>query len=1470
MSDYEMKSVADAPVVMQSNLPLTHNCVVGSGGKPRAPGIRMGGNGKPQRALPPKIAAQVRELLTPEVKQKLSEALEARAMAREASGEDGEALPASVLEEMIIQILIMSKGPKTVAQILTPEVKAALKQVVARARMKHSAVQHIKETMPKTLDGSEKMPKIIDYFDGSLIDCVSGSGLDGHIDMPGVLGTGGQQPRTSAPAPKVPKGMKDAISNVFDTLREKGVSSNISSAVEELRELVSADDGTLTDGDDSTATGGGADALRAALAPRIEAMIETVAAERVGRHMTFDEVAFRAKIEKAIETYGAAIDRIVEGGPATIKEAAALVGALETILGRSGMQSLDGEALDGFSSDIGIVLNTALEGNPEALVSTLVEELGERFFQTTFDTVSQGDFGAEVAGRLAGTVTDATAPTLRGEAASDTTALDIDGETVVGEADAAAATTATAASESMSIAFAARAPGDPEIIVEYRDASGNWVQAASSISGDTTVTLPAGVGVGDIRMRYSGFDTLLSDVAATTIYGSSGEAEGASISYSPDNKSILTMGRQLTVTPGVAPTGFDVVIQTSISSPDISTPGGIVDFLAEFDVGPGSAPDGVLDVEELMAAGIGAVDAERLVRMYGGSSTSSDGKPGIPTAAVAGEPGIGLPAMALDMKGNPAAPLFGFWFNDTTRQLSPDTPNTRHANTYAKVSGLIHSVILQRDSASADPTSLTYQAIAEGGITQAEFKTAMTEIFGESAVLDDASVAALFTNFGTPDGMMTQAGLLEAFDSGALSLSADDVLAPGAAPTAIIDPTITPPAAGAVEDTTHTRYQNSNVAIPESILNGTGPTDGIYDPPYVYAPSAVLGFGNKMQMLPADMTRTVSADGTTVTWAVSKGGHTSRLTMKAGGKEDRYLSDYKDMMSEGRTGRPYHNTAFSNEATTEDGGTIQLWTPREFQFRNRGRPIVGAPDNKIATSDVPIVTIKGQGETKGKDASVTDVDVIQSQGGGQPIFVITASLPNGKSEVIAYQPKTAAEAKFYKNLYVETTGEAVPVFAAPATPLAFANQLAELPPEVQDAVLDSMEPFEASVVRALMPASAASDDDDYESLMDDITGPAPAGESKGEQTLRLAGNVTEVAELDPSAGVLEDRLKSSDPADVQPPETLGPLSESDIKMLEDYDVDAYIEEIYGPPNAASEAGESENIVMDGKKVEVMPRAVYKRKLLEVAAMAAQTAPPEERDEKFIDEAFRMTGMSLLSVSTFLVGIAREGLMDPGGRGKLSIPAALTAITNANGEIIGTTGGGPNKPWMGRAAGTIAMFAVANVGVDILNTALKFNPELDDMIEVSKNKAAEIIGPGALTASALLGYNALSNGNLLQPRQDFLKGAAGAAFMVIDLFATGPALDAISDAFKKQDTDNGLTTMSRVFGAAALASRGITGAVSFAQYSSEALDMFNPQFWKKAKAKFFAGGMITSSALAIASMIFGAAGLYADGVAVRDN
>ncbi len=85
----------------------------------------------------------------------------------------------------------------------------------------------------------------------------------------------------------------------------------------------------------------------------------------------------------------------------TAEDAAALFNDTLDVIVVDDLKTLDGAKLNGAATSDGrILLDAALKG--EALTDTLVEEVSEAAFYAIFNTVSQGDFGAEVQARLSG------------------------------------------------------------------------------------------------------------------------------------------------------------------------------------------------------------------------------------------------------------------------------------------------------------------------------------------------------------------------------------------------------------------------------------------------------------------------------------------------------------------------------------------------------------------------------------------------------------------------------------------------------------------------------------------------------------------------------------------------------------------------------------------------------------------------------------------------------------------------------------------------------------------------------------------------------------------------------------------------------------------------------------------------------------------------------------------------------------
>lgn len=187
----------------------------------------------------------------------------------------------------------------------------------------------------------------------------------------------------------------------------------------------------------------GSDALSAAVEPMIDTLVSETRAKAQDKGLPFDEAAFRTKVSRNIARYGAAIDHVANGSPATVSDVARLVNDVESVIGRRDLTAYDGTVLRGLAfmgvglsenSDSngrmggGIAINTSFDGDTASLRTIAIEELGERFFQTTFGTTSNGDFGSQTLSNVTG------AAATREINADDTVRAEVDGVAVVGEA----------------------------------------------------------------------------------------------------------------------------------------------------------------------------------------------------------------------------------------------------------------------------------------------------------------------------------------------------------------------------------------------------------------------------------------------------------------------------------------------------------------------------------------------------------------------------------------------------------------------------------------------------------------------------------------------------------------------------------------------------------------------------------------------------------------------------------------------------------------------------------------------------------------------------------------------------------------------------------------------------------------------------------------------------------------------------
>ncbi|GGX57610.1 hypothetical protein GCM10007385_28150 [Tateyamaria omphalii] len=113
------------------------------------------------------------------------------------------------------------------------------------------------------------------------------------------------------------------------------------------------------------------------------------------------------------------INSIQTSNISTIEDAQALLGHSVDLNAVENLETADGAALAGLATKDGkIFVNDALTG--EELRQTLIEELAEAAYYTTFGSASEGDFGAEIEARIHGRASDAELAALATSEQSDT------------------------------------------------------------------------------------------------------------------------------------------------------------------------------------------------------------------------------------------------------------------------------------------------------------------------------------------------------------------------------------------------------------------------------------------------------------------------------------------------------------------------------------------------------------------------------------------------------------------------------------------------------------------------------------------------------------------------------------------------------------------------------------------------------------------------------------------------------------------------------------------------------------------------------------------------------------------------------------------------------------------------------------------------------------------------------------------
>lgn len=157
----------------------------------------------------------------------------------------------------------------------------------------------------------------------------------------------------------------------------------------------------------------GKQSLRESLAPRIEGLRDTARMNAKRNGETFDAKVFNEKVEKNIEKYGDAIDRVNSDKVETIGDVRRATRGVETVEKRSDLRADDGTPLLGAAGKDGILLDSSLNDNPNDLRAVATEEIAERFFQETVGGTSEGDFGAEVVARVTGTASTQQVDRLR-------------------------------------------------------------------------------------------------------------------------------------------------------------------------------------------------------------------------------------------------------------------------------------------------------------------------------------------------------------------------------------------------------------------------------------------------------------------------------------------------------------------------------------------------------------------------------------------------------------------------------------------------------------------------------------------------------------------------------------------------------------------------------------------------------------------------------------------------------------------------------------------------------------------------------------------------------------------------------------------------------------------------------------------------------------------------------------------------
>lgn len=151
--------------------------------------------------------------------------------------------------------------------------------------------------------------------------------------------------------------------------------------------------------------------------------------------------------------------------------------------------------------------------------------------------------------------------------------------------------------------------------------------------------------------------------------------------------------------------------------------------------------------------------------------------------------------------------------------------------------------------------------------------------------------------------------------------------------------------------------------IPSAVFTTPAHKSAYYEPP-VFRSESFANHRLDTIVHSKDMVRTDNGDGT-VTWTVtnpnvksaSYGVQTLSFTVPAGGRTDRYMSDYQGFLDtpkrEALPGRG--NLEATGTFTDTEGRTVQVWSPREHQFKTiPGTGIV------VPAEDKPVMTVDGE------------------------------------------------------------------------------------------------------------------------------------------------------------------------------------------------------------------------------------------------------------------------------------------------------------------------------------------------------------------------------------------------------------------------------------------------------------------------------------------------------------------------------